>query len=217
MRLVAAQTDRDTVGHRHLPGAGVGAIERARAENLHENDRILAEDARPQPCARPRSPHPEEGKMTDGPVNAPTPTSDAPAGPTVLFVCTHNAGRSQMALGFFNRLVGDRATGCSGGSTPGSALNPLVVRAMAERGIDISGEYPKRWTRDLVRAADVVIDMGCGDADPILTGHRFEQWWLPDPADRDMDEVRAIRDSIEQRVRRLVADLGLPVVDRARV
>lgn len=129
--------------------------------------------------------------------------------PAVLFVCTHNAGRSQMALGFFTRLVGDRAVGWSGGSSPGSSVNPVVVQAMAERGVDIGAEFPKPWTDELVWAADVVIDMGCGDADPIVSGHRFEQWWLPDPASRDLEEVRAIRDQVESRVRQLVADLGL--------
>ncbi|MGW4241710.1 arsenate reductase/protein-tyrosine-phosphatase family protein [Nocardia sp. NPDC004722] len=129
--------------------------------------------------------------------------------PAVLFVCTHNAGRSQMALGFFARLAGDRAVGWSGGSSPGSAINPVVVQAMAERGIDIAAEFPKPWTDELVWAADVVVDMGCGDSDPIVSGHRFEQWWLADPAGRGLEDVREIRDQVEMRVRRLVADLGL--------
>ncbi|GAB4585785.1 arsenate reductase ArsC [Nocardia sp. IFM 10818] len=130
-------------------------------------------------------------------------------GPAVLFVCTHNAGRSQMALGFFTRLAGDRACGWSGGSAPDIAVNPLVVTAMAERGIDIAAEFPKPWTDELMRAADVVIDMGCGDTDPIVSGHRFEQWPLPDPAGQGLDDIRTIRDDIETRVRRLVANLGL--------
>lgn len=130
-------------------------------------------------------------------------------GPMVLFVCTHNAGRSQMALGFFASLTGGRAVGWSAGSTPGTEINPAVVRVMAERGIDIAAAFPKPWTDELVWAADVVIDMGCGDSDPIVSGHRFEQWWLPDPKDRELDEVRAIRDQVEARVRRLVSDLGL--------
>ncbi|MVU78210.1 arsenate reductase ArsC [Nocardia sp. ET3-3] len=130
-------------------------------------------------------------------------------GPTVLFVCTHNAGRSQMALGFFNRLAGDRAAGWSCGSKPGAAVNPLVVAAMAERGVDIAEEFPKPWSDELMRAADVIIDMGCGDTDPIIAGHRFEQWPLPDPAGEEIEEVRAIRDAIETRVRRLVAALGI--------
>ncbi|GAB2544508.1 arsenate reductase ArsC [Nocardia heshunensis] len=129
--------------------------------------------------------------------------------PGVLFVCTHNAGRSQMALGFFAQLAGARAVGWSGGSAPGAAVNPVVVQAMAERGVDITAEFPKPWTDELVWAADVVIDMGCGDSDPIVSGHRFEQWWLPDPAGLPIEEVRAIRDQVEARVRRLVDDLGL--------
>ncbi|MFE3959139.1 arsenate reductase ArsC [Nocardia sp. NPDC059091] len=130
-------------------------------------------------------------------------------GPAVVFVCTHNAGRSQMALGFFNRLAGDRASAWSCGSAPNTAVNPLVVAAMAERGVDIADEFPKPWADELMRAADVVIDMGCGDTDPIIAGHRFEQWPLPDPAGEGIEEIRGIRDAIELRVRRLVANLGL--------
>ncbi|MEV6769281.1 arsenate reductase ArsC [Nocardia sp. NPDC051030] len=135
------------------------------------------------------------------------------SGPAVLFVCTHNAGRSQMALGFFTRLVGDQASGWSGGSNPDPVVNPLVVAAMAERGVDIAAEFPKPWTDEFLRAADVVIDMGCGDTDPIVSGHRFEQWPLRDPAGQGIEEVREIRDDIEARVRRLIANLGLPVRD----
>ncbi|MEV6097370.1 arsenate reductase ArsC [Nocardia sp. NPDC051981] len=130
-------------------------------------------------------------------------------GPAVLFVCTHNAGRSQMALGFFNLLAGDRASGWSCGSAPNTVVNPLVVAAMAERGVDIADEFPKPWADELMRAADVVVDMGCGDTDPIIAGHRFEQWPLPDPAGGGIEEIRGIRDAIELRVRRLVANLGL--------
>ncbi|MTE15250.1 arsenate reductase ArsC [Nocardia sp. CT2-14] len=130
-------------------------------------------------------------------------------GPTVLFVCTHNAGRSQMALGFFNRLAGNRASAWSCGSAPDVAVNPLVVAVMAERGVDIADEFPKPWADELMRAADVIIDMGCGDTDPIIAGHRFEQWPLPDPVGEDIEEIRGIRDEIEVRVRRLVANLGL--------
>ncbi|MGW4122841.1 arsenate reductase ArsC [Nocardia sp. NPDC004711] len=130
-------------------------------------------------------------------------------GPAVLFVCTHNAGRSQMALGFFNRLAGDRASAWSCGSAPNTVVNPLVVAAMAERGVDIADEFPKPWADELMRAADVVVDMGCGDTDPIIAGHRFEQWPLPDPAGGGIEEIRGIRDAIEHRVRRLVANLGL--------
>ena len=130
--------------------------------------------------------------------------------PTVLFLCTHNAGRSQMALGFFQNLVGDQAVAWSGGSEPGHQVNPSAVEAMAERGIDISGEFPKPWTDETVRAADVVISMGCGDACPIFPGKRYEAWDdLADPAGRDLSDVRTIRDDIERRVRDLVDHLRI--------
>ncbi|WP_458689512.1 arsenate reductase ArsC [Nocardia tengchongensis] len=131
------------------------------------------------------------------------------SGPTVLFVCTQNAGRSQMALGFFTSMAGQQAAAWSCGSAPSAAIHPLVIEAMAERGVDIADEFPKPWSDELMRAADVVIDMGCGDDNPIIGGHRFEQWPLPDPAGGGIEEIRAIRDDIEQRVRRLVANLGL--------
>jgi len=127
--------------------------------------------------------------------------------PTVLFLCTHNAGRSQMAMGFFTELAGDTAVAWSGGSEPGHEINPVAIEAMAERGIDITGDYPKPWTDEIVRAADVVITMGCGDACPVLPGRRYEEWTLDDPAGQDLDTVRAIRDDIEGRVRRLLAEL----------
>jgi protein-tyrosine-phosphatase len=130
--------------------------------------------------------------------------------PRVLFLCTHNAGRSQMALGFFQRLAGGRAVAWSGGSEPGSELNPVAVDAMAERGIDITGEFPKPWTDDILRAADVIITMGCGDSCPIVPGKRYEDWALDDPAGRDLDAVRPIRDELERRVRHLLEELGVP-------
>jgi len=136
-----------------------------------------------------------EGKVSDG-------------RPTVLFLCTHNAGRSQMALGFFAHLAGDRAVAWSGGSEPGSEINHAVIAAMREVGIDITGEYPKPWTDEIVQAADVVITMGCGDACPIFPGTRYENWDLPDPAGQDLDTVRPIRGIIETRVRNLLADLN---------
>ena len=139
-----------------------------------------------------------EGKITDGK-------------PTVLFLCTHNAGRSQMALGFFTHLAGDRAVAWSGGSEPGEQINPAAVQAMAEVGIDITGEFPKPWTDEIVQAADVVITMGCGDACPIFPGKRYAEWELPDPAGQDIDTVRPIRVDIEQRVRRLLAELDVEV------
>jgi arsenate reductase (thioredoxin) len=131
--------------------------------------------------------------------------------PTVLFLCVHNAGRSQMAMGFFQHYAEDRATAWSGGSEPGKDVNPSAIEAMKEIGIDISAEYPKPWTDEIVRAADVVITMGCGDACPIFPGKRYEDWTLEDPAGQDVDAVRPIRDDIEQRVKRLLAELGVPV------
>ncbi len=130
--------------------------------------------------------------------------------PVVLFLCVHNAGRSQMALGFFGALAGEAAIGWSGGSEPGNAVNPAAVAAMAERGIDISHEYPKPWTDEVVRAADVVVTMGCGDACPIFPGTRYENWDLDDPAGLDVASVRPIRDEVERRVRGLLAELGVP-------
>ncbi|MBM7789756.1 arsenate reductase ArsC [Tenggerimyces flavus] len=135
--------------------------------------------------------------------------------PVVLFLCTHNAGRSQMALGFFTSLAGDQAVAWSGGSEPGSEINAAAIAAMSERGIDISGEYPKPWTDEVVRAADVVITMGCGDACPIFPGTRYENWDLDDPAGLDVEAVRPIRDELERRVRHLLAELELPPVDPA--
>ncbi|WP_232661437.1 arsenate reductase ArsC [Pseudonocardia sp. TRM90224] len=128
--------------------------------------------------------------------------------PVVLFLCTHNAGRSQMALGFFNHIAAGRAIAWSGGSEPGTAVNPAAVAAMAERGIDISGEYPKPWTDEIVRAADVVITMGCGDACPVFPGRRYEEWVLDDPNGLDVAAVRPIRDEVERRVRALVDELA---------
>ena len=131
--------------------------------------------------------------------------------PTVLFLCVHNAGRSQMALGWFNHLAGERAVAWSGGSEPGTEINPSAVAAMAEVGIDIAQAYPKPWTAEIVRAADVVITMGCGDACPFYPATRYEDWELEDPAGQGLDAVRPIRDDIEQRVRTLLASLEVPV------
>jgi arsenate reductase len=129
--------------------------------------------------------------------------------PVVLFLCTHNAGRSQMALGFFTHLADDRAVAWSGGSEPASTINPSAIEAMREREIDISAEYPKPWTDEVVRAADVVVTMGCGDACPVFPGRRYENWVLDDPAGLDLGDVRPIRDEIERRVRRLLAELDV--------
>jgi len=132
---------------------------------------------------------------------------DAPA---VLFLCVHNAGRSQMALGWFEHLADGRAVAWSGGSEPADAVNPTAVAAMAEVGIDIAGASPRRWTDGLLRAADVVVTMGCGDACPYVPGTRYVDWPLEDPAGRGIDAVRPIRDEIEQRVRALLLELGVP-------
>jgi arsenate reductase (thioredoxin) len=131
--------------------------------------------------------------------------------PIVLFLCVHNAGRSQMALGWFDRLAGGRAIGWSGGSAPAGEINPAVVEAMAEVGISIAGEFPKPWTDEILRAADVVVTMGCGDACPVFPGKRYEDWELDDPAGRSLPEIRPIRDEIGDRVRGLLARLEVPV------
>jgi arsenate reductase (thioredoxin) len=131
--------------------------------------------------------------------------------PIVLFLCVHNAGRSQMALGFFNHLAGDNAVAWSGGSEPADQVNPSAIEAMSERGIDITGEYPKPWTDEIVQAADVVVTMGCGDACPFFPGKRYLDWELDDPAGRSVEAVRPIRDEIERRVRDLLAELNVPV------
>jgi arsenate reductase len=139
-----------------------------------------------------------------------TPAPKASDGkPVVLFLCTHNAGRSQMAMGFLTHLGGDGVVAWSGGSEPGESINPAAVAVMAERGIDISKEYPKPWTDEIVQAADVVITMGCGDACPIFPGRRYEEWVLDDPAGQTVESVRPIRDEIERRVRQLLAELDV--------
>jgi protein-tyrosine-phosphatase len=130
--------------------------------------------------------------------------------PTVLFLCVHNAGRSQMALGFFQHLADGRATAWSGGSEPGHEINPAAIAAMAERDIDITAEFPKPWTDEIVRAADVVITMGCGDACPVFPGKRYLDWTLDDPAGKSVADVRPVRDEIERRVRALLDELGVP-------
>ena len=127
--------------------------------------------------------------------------------PAVLFLCTHNAGRSQMAMGFFKHLAGDRATVYSGGSEPADEVNPAATAAMAEKGIDIATEQPKRWTMETLEAVDVVVTMGCGDTCPILPARRYEEWVLPDPAGQSVAAVRPIRDEIERRVQTLLAQL----------
>jgi arsenate reductase (thioredoxin) len=130
--------------------------------------------------------------------------------PIVLFLCVHNAGRSQMALGWFQHLAGDRALAWSGGSEPTGEVNPAAIAAMAEVGVDISGEYPKPWTDEIVRAADAVITMGCGDACPIFPGKRYEDWDLADPDGLGVEAVRPIRDEIGRWVRALLESLDVP-------
>jgi arsenate reductase len=126
----------------------------------------------------------------------------------VLFVCVHNAGRSQMAAGFLKSLAGDGVDVFSAGSEPAGQVNPVAVQAMAERGIDISSNRPRLLQDSNVAEADVVITMGCGDACPFYPGKRYEDWELDDPAGRPLIEVRRIRDEIEQRVNHLVSELG---------
>ena len=128
--------------------------------------------------------------------------------PAVLFVCTHNAGRSQMALGWLTHLGQGRAIGWSGGSQPESELNKVAVAAMAEAGIDISDGFPKPWTIEVLEAADVVITMGCGDACPLAPGKHYEDWDVADPAGQPLDVIRPIRDDIEGRVRDLLDRFG---------
>ncbi|GAB2712638.1 arsenate reductase ArsC [Kitasatospora kifunensis] len=141
------------------------------------------------------------------------PTKDvpvsAPSAPSVLFVCVHNAGRSQMAAAFLTRLGGDQVEVRSAGSAPAETVNPAVVEAMSEVGIDISAETPKVLTVEAVRASDVVITMGCGDACPFFPGKQYVDWKLEDPAGQGVEAVRPIRDRIETRVRGLLADLGV--------
>ncbi len=125
----------------------------------------------------------------------------------VLFVCVHNAGRSQMAAGWLRHLAGDSVTVRSAGSDPAQAVNPAAVAAMAEVGIDISGAVPRRLTDADAAASDVVVTMGCGDACPVFPGKRYEDWRLTDPAGQDITVVRQVRDEIRDRVRHLVEDL----------
>jgi protein-tyrosine-phosphatase len=127
--------------------------------------------------------------------------------PTVLFVCVHNAGRSQMAAGYLRHLAGNRVTVLSAGSAPGASLNPAAVAVMAEEGIDIASEVPQLLSVDSVKASDVVITMGCGDACPVFPGKRYEDWELEDPAGQDLERVRVIRDDIRNRIETLLEEL----------
>jgi protein-tyrosine-phosphatase len=129
--------------------------------------------------------------------------------PAVLFLCVHNAGRSQIAAGWLRHLAGDDVEVFSGGSDPGSETNATAIAVMAEVGIDIATEYPKPWTDEIVRAADVIVTMGCGDACPVYLGKRYEDWELTDPAGQPVEVVREIRDDIRSRVEALMASLEL--------
>jgi arsenate reductase (thioredoxin) len=129
--------------------------------------------------------------------------------PTVLFLCVHNAGRSQMAAAWLRHFAGDRVSVYSGGSEPASKLNPAAVDALAQVGIDIRTEFPKPWTDEVVRAADVIITMGCGDACPLYPGKKYEDWEIDDPEGLGVEAVRPIRDEIRHRVESLVMELGV--------
>ncbi|MCX6429848.1 MAG: arsenate reductase ArsC [Actinobacteria bacterium] len=131
----------------------------------------------------------------------------SPKKPTVLFVCVHNAGRSQMAAGFMRELAGDRVEVLSAGSMPKDSINPIAVEAMAELGIDIAGQQPKVLTNEAVMEADTVVTMGCGDACPFYPGKRYEDWVLEDPAGQDIAFVRNVRDDIKQRVEQLLSEI----------
>ena len=132
--------------------------------------------------------------------------------PGVLFLCVHNAGRSQMAAGYLRKMAGDRVDVFTGGSDPGFDTNKVVVAAMAEDGVDIATEYPKPWTDEIARAADVIVTMGCGDACPVYPGKRYEDWELDDPSGQPIEAVRPIRDDIKGRVETLLATLELTPV-----
>lgn len=132
--------------------------------------------------------------------------------PTVLFLCVKNAGRSQMAAGWLRHLAGDRVEVLSGGSDPDDEIHPVAVEAMAEVGIDITGERPRSWSHASLERADVVVTMGCGDTCPVVPGTRYLDWELDDPAGRPLEAVRPIRDEIERRVRDLMGDLRVDAV-----
>jgi len=135
-----------------------------------------------------------------------TSEHDAPA---VLFLCIHNAGRSQMALGWFNELAAGRAVGFSGGSEPADQVNPAAIAAMAEVGVDIAKQTPRRWSEADLEVADVVVTMGCGDTCPFVPGTRYEDWPIDDPAGLPLEAVRPIRDEIRARVEKLLGELGV--------
>ena len=133
---------------------------------------------------------------------------------TILFLCVHNAGRSQMAAGFARHLGAENVRVYSGGSEPADQINPSAVAAMEERGIDITQNTPRRWTDEIIASTKVVITMGCGDTCPVFPGVRYIDWQLEDPAGKDVEQVRPIRDDIERRVRDLLIDLGIDPAER---
>ena len=133
--------------------------------------------------------------------------------PSVLFLCIHNAGRSQMALGWFTHLAGDQAAAYSGGSEPADQVNPAAIEAMREVGIDITAERPKRWTDAMLAEADVVVTMGCGDTCPYVPGTRYEDWPLDDPAGQGVEAVRPIRDEIKGLIEGLIAEIDAKAVN----
>ena len=135
------------------------------------------------------------------------------ARPSVVFLCVHNAGRSQMAAGWLRHLADDRVAVFSGGSNPGAQVNPSAVAAMREVGVDISAATPQRWTDEIVSAADVVVTMGCGDTCPVFPGVRYEDWPIADPAGMGVDAVRPIRDELRDRVENLMTTLDIPATD----
>ena len=134
---------------------------------------------------------------------------------SVLFLCVHNAGRSQMAAGWMLALADGQIEVGSAGSDPAERVNPAAVAAMAEAGIDISLALPQGWSEETIRAADVVVTMGCGDTCPVYPGTRYIDWGVEDPAGKSLEEVRPIRDELERRVRALMSDLGVPTADRS--
>ena len=142
------------------------------------------------------------------PTDPPTPAAPARR-PAVLFLCVHNAGRSQRGAAWLRHLAAGRVDVYSGGSAPGAAVNPMAVQAMAEVGIDIADQQPKPWTDEVLQSTDVVITMGCGDTCPVYPGKRYEDWTLPDPAGQPIEMVREVRDEIRARVDDLIARLGL--------
>ena len=199
---VAAVRDAAVRLHRRHAGTfGVETIERFIAEELLARQDSAVTAWLPVLAERTADDRLRALRKTHG--------GDLTGRPYVLFLCTHNAGRSQMAAGWMRALAGDAVEVFSGGSEPADELNRAAVEAMAEVGIDMAAEFPKVWTDDVVRAADVVVTMGCGDACPVVPGVRYEDWGLLDPAGQPLEVVRLVRDDIEQRVRALATSLGV--------